>query len=672
MDDYSATIDTEGRLAIGGSAPGDFETAYDSDWFAVSLEAGTEYRFTLDQEDGGYGYLELYNMFGNYVGYAEYDYSSLPELYIRPANSRTFYLSATGEDPGSYTVAADIAPVDIPGGLDTDAEIEPGDLVTSDFRTYYDPDWFRFSGREGELYTAAVAFSGYSDAAYYDLEIALYDADGAVLQSGYFYGDDSDLDEGVGPLPFVVPEEGTYYLGIAGGGAFDTYTLSLDEAGPLPGDLPADAATEAVVAVGEPRDSTIDYSGDADAFRVTLEAGTPYRVSLGPSQDSGYLPVETTSLEIRDASGVLVAERQAEYDGVRIETFTPEADGDYLVTATARLYDWGESADYAVTVLSLEPIVETGTPANDRLLGGFGNDSLSGQGGEDLIVGSEGDDLIEGGDGNDGLYGQIGRDTILGGAGNDHIAGNDQRDVLEGGAGNDLIGGGRGADVIDAGDGTDSVVAGVGSDTVRGGDGDDVVSGSGGDDVILGGAGGDSLGGGWGDDLIHGGLGSDTVGGGDGDDIVVLGSGDDTGSGGWGDDLLYGGEGDDFLDGGDSRDTLEGGAGNDTMAGGWGRDIFVFDAAQEGGTDEITDFRAEPGPEEEYYDDYYYYYYGDETDVILLTGIPGAADDPDAGRSAVSLTETEEGVLLDYGGGTVLLAGVATADMIGPDNLIFA
>ena len=101
MDDYSSTTDTEGRLAVGGTAPGVFETEGDSDWFAVPLEAGTEYRFALEREDGGYADLSLYNMFGNRVGYVEYGGSPRPELYVSPANSRTFYLAAEAGGAGS-------------------------------------------------------------------------------------------------------------------------------------------------------------------------------------------------------------------------------------------------------------------------------------------------------------------------------------------------------------------------------------------------------------------------------------------------------------------------------------------------------------------------------------------------------------------------------------------
>ena len=44
-DDYSADINTTGRLEVGGSASGNLELYGDHDWFAITLEAGATYQF---------------------------------------------------------------------------------------------------------------------------------------------------------------------------------------------------------------------------------------------------------------------------------------------------------------------------------------------------------------------------------------------------------------------------------------------------------------------------------------------------------------------------------------------------------------------------------------------------------------------------------------------------
>ena len=47
-DDYSANIQTADTVAVGGSVTGEIGYGGDPDWFAVTLEAGTVYRFDLE------------------------------------------------------------------------------------------------------------------------------------------------------------------------------------------------------------------------------------------------------------------------------------------------------------------------------------------------------------------------------------------------------------------------------------------------------------------------------------------------------------------------------------------------------------------------------------------------------------------------------------------------
>src|SRR5205807_1562811 len=57
-DDYAATTSTTGVVNVGGSVTGNIETTGDADWFAVTLVAGTTYRFDLEGSDTGQGTLD--------------------------------------------------------------------------------------------------------------------------------------------------------------------------------------------------------------------------------------------------------------------------------------------------------------------------------------------------------------------------------------------------------------------------------------------------------------------------------------------------------------------------------------------------------------------------------------------------------------------------------------
>ena len=117
-------------------------------------------------------------------------------------------------------------------------------------------------------------------------------------------------------------------------------------------------------------------------------------------------------------------------------------------------------------------------------------------------------------------------------------------------------------------------------------------------------------------------------------EAVLAGDGDDALSGNGRANLLDGAGGADTLSGRGGDDTLSGGEGENVLTGGAGADLFVIGA----GTDVITDFR--------------------EDDAL-------ATEDGALDLSSVSLSQTADGVLIDLGTGTALLAGVMVDDLLG-------
>jgi hypothetical protein len=116
----------------------------------------------------------------------------------------------------------------------------------------------------------------------------------------------------------------------------------------------------------------------------------------------------------------------------------------------------------------------TGTPGDDVICAGAGNDFVNGLGGNDVIYGGAGDDRLLGGTGKDLIFGQVGNDIIDGGGGADKLSGNDGKDRIAGGADQDFLQGGAGADNLSAGSGPDMIDGGKGKDTITTGAGNDV------------------------------------------------------------------------------------------------------------------------------------------------------------------------------------------------------
>lgn len=229
-----------------------------------------------------------------------------------------------------------------------------------------------------------------------------------------------------------------------------------------------------------------------------------------------------------------------------------------------------------------EDIIFEGTPADETVIGGGGNDTLTGGEGDDTIDGGSGSDTLEGGDGDDNLFGGSGNDAIEGGAGNDN---------LFGGTGNDNITAGDGDDILDGGSGPDRMSGGAGNDTYYVDNKKDVVT-----------------------ETDNAGT-SDTT---TAVNLTDLGSQVDTvvasvkytltnyvenltlgessaklaGTGNGLGNLITGNAGSNKLSGLSGNDTLDGGAGADKLTGGDGQDTFKFSNLATGGADSVTDFVA--------------------------------------------------------------------------------
>ena len=110
-DDYAADSTTTGTVVVGGSATGNLEYIGDTDWFAVTLEAGQPYRIDLEGSRTGGGTLVDPDLRGIYdengdriAGSVEDNNAGVgrnSRIYFTPDGDATYYVSA-GAHRGYY------------------------------------------------------------------------------------------------------------------------------------------------------------------------------------------------------------------------------------------------------------------------------------------------------------------------------------------------------------------------------------------------------------------------------------------------------------------------------------------------------------------------------------------------------------------------------------------
>lgn len=711
-------------LTLDETATGVIEVPTDTDAFAITLQAGTPYRISVDAATAGSvapiarDFLEVravYDADGNQV---EFTSPGDGFNYFVPDTTGIYYVAA-GIDEfwqqiGGYSITVSTVDDDEPTqNFATQASFDFGGTYSGVVDYAGDVDVVALQLEGGFLYTINLSTSG----TWINFN-SVTDFEGNNLAA---YNPFSDTDNNFRNV--YVAETTTVYITVSGfAGDVTDYTISASIAVETEGTSLADTlqgGNASDVIEGQGGNDLIFGRGGDDVIRGgdrtdtlhgnegndTLSGGSGYdRLIGGPGNDvflyensSGQdVIVDFESNDKIDLSALDIGINSYE----ELQPFITETESGHVlislgagsigilniradelsagsfIFATTPDSEQPDPADPADPSDPADPAEPVDSDASQALDGTSGNDVLRGGGGDDTIFGGAGNDLLRGDEGDDWIDGGTGDDQIFAGP-ND--AGND---IFGGGAGDDVVGGGAGNDVIVGGAVGDDVTfdnAGpAGSDTLFGGAGNDIVIAGAynpgasasfnigeGNNIIFAGPGSDQVFGDGGADLIGGGPDSDGIFAGGGNDTVYGGSGqgNDTLEGAFGEDLLFGSGGDDYITGNEGDDRVFGGGGADQLDGGAGDDS-VYGGA---GDDTLTG--------------------GDGADVFFFAnnhGIDVISDfDPSAdilflrntvtdftNASAVrdSATETtiggQSGLLIDTGGGnSILLIGARLSDL---------
>ncbi len=620
-DDHGTSAASAGSLAVGGSTTGVWEATRDSDWYAVTLTAGTSYLFTLASSNSSVrGTAQLYDAAGQLVETSVVGW--VPnQLVFAPQATGTYYISAaTGSYSGhvnpGYTLSASELTTDVLGNALTQASITVGTARQGRFDGPGDNDWYAVTLTAGQSYVFTVSTNPTNAGVGTGLLGRVYDSAGHIVAtSGGSSGDSNAFPS------LTATTSGTYYLSVRSNLPGGSYLIN---SATYTDDFADHIGTTGTLTVGGTATGVFEVDYDDDWFAVELVAGRSYSFSS-----------PTAGIAMFDAQGNPMGANTG-WEDFHV---SPTVSGTYYLGASgmAGAYsvriqqifdDYREdpsSTGYLRTIVNGTTGVDVFTSTNvrndyqgldgedwfipglgnDRFIGGAGIDTVSfaGLGSGVTLSLSNGSALING----QQFAAVLQTENVIGTNFDDVITGNGLANVLVGGGGNDQLNGGPGVDQLYGGTGNDSFVVDSTDDIVfeYAGEGTDTVNASGsyylypnienltltgGNDnfgvgnelanTIQGNSGSNLLIAGAGDDIVRGGAGVDSLFGQDGNDQLFGDAGIDYLVGSVGNDMLDGGEDADALYGEDGDDTLIGGAGfhTDILVGGAGNDVLRGDS----------------------------------------------------------------------------------------------
>ncbi len=225
-DDYAADRSTSGRLQVNQSVSGQIEQGKDSDWFAVTLEAGHRYQIDLEGKPTDQGSVRdtflrgIYDANGKMITGTSDDDGGISvnsQVVFTADKSATYYISAGayGSYTGSYSLSIEeqeqpASGADIADNADTSGRVEVNGYANGDIERSHDIDWFAINLRAGERYQIDLEGSASGQGTLSDPYFnGIFDS-----QSRLIRGTSND-DGGIGrnaQLEFVAEHDGLYFM----------------------------------------------------------------------------------------------------------------------------------------------------------------------------------------------------------------------------------------------------------------------------------------------------------------------------------------------------------------------------------------------------------------------------------------------------------------------------
>ncbi len=322
-DDYLASKQTTGVLAVGATVSAKIDVAGDNDWFKLNLTAGTSYTFKLTDVGDSMGDLRMYDAAGTYF-YIKATSTPTGNMAVwTPSVSGTYFIEAVGgSKAATYTMKAYVSEVDDHASTLVGATvIKVGAQVSGRIAIPSDSDWFKVSLKDGFGYTFTTQAQGTEWYGFGPLTLSLVNASGSQVAGGY--GSNSSLS-------YLATADGDYYFQLSGNSS-GTGNYTIDTTVSARDEYLGNASTTGTLTAGGVIKSAIDISGDQDWVKVELVSGESYKFELtGLKGQGGTLTYP--SLYLSEAVGY-GGQNGYEYGrgGDPLITYTPTKSGAFFL-----------------------------------------------------------------------------------------------------------------------------------------------------------------------------------------------------------------------------------------------------------------------------------------------------------------------------------------------------
>ena len=361
VDDYPASVQTTGVLLPGVTVSARYDKPGDSDWFKFHAEAGQHYSFTgigPGETNVAQRTVDLYDANGKIVVFNTWDFA--------PDKTGDYFLATTNYQVGDYTMTLNLLADDYSSDNSNPGNLYDGGQAGGAVNFRGDTDRFNMQMTAGQIYTIRYA----ADDGRSSLALTPADPNGAEPLWSQIRNSD-----GSSEITIMPAVSGQYSLLLSA--YFNTpdgagYTLT--SLGSQADDYAGTTAGATALEVGSSVSGKIQAGPDIDTFKLELQAGITYALSL----DSGQQPYYHPTYALLDGSGKTIGEVAP--GAASLYTFTPTTSGSYYVNVAG--YYQGNEAYTLSASLAVDDVGATAATAGSISVGKTVSGALEAGGGD--------------------------------------------------------------------------------------------------------------------------------------------------------------------------------------------------------------------------------------------------------------------------------------------------